>query len=142
MAYQIKPMGKTASWTVGLALGLGVNWGVTLLAAIIAASLISGDRVGEGFLPSVAVATVMVAAFAGAMVSAGKIGNRRLPVCLASGGIYYLSLVCCNALFYDGAYQGLVAGLMSILGTCLLAALVGLRRKPGKYKGLRGAYKG
>lgn len=142
MAYKMKQRGKAASMAVGLAMGFGISWAVTLLLAVMATFLIAGERVGESFLPSVAVGAVMVSAFVGAMVSAAKIGSRRLIVCLISGGIYYVSLVVCNGLLFDGAYQGLVAALLSILGCCLLAALLGLRRKSGKFKGFRGGYKG
>lgn len=131
MPYQTKTA-KKVSIPVGLGLGWLAGVLVTLMAAVIATSLIAGEHAGEGVANTAAVAAVLCASFVGAMVAGGKIGNRRLLMCLASGGIYFVTLLCCNALFFDGSYQGLLAAALTIIGSSMVAGLMGIRQKRQK----------
>lgn len=141
MPYQSKTASKNRSIVFALAVGLGIGWAITIAMAVITTFLTAAERVGEGFLAPAAVATLLMATFAGAMVSAAGTGSSRLIICLCSGGLYYLSLICCNALFFDGRFQGLPAALLMVLGSCLIAALTGLRQKSGHFKGRKKLYR-
>lgn len=141
MPYKMKTQAGTASISIGLAMGLAVNWVVTIAMAVMITVLIASERVGEVILPPAAVGTVLAAGFAGALVAARKAATRRLIVCLISGGIYFLSLLCCNALFFDGAYRGVVPALLTIIGISLVAGLLGLRQKNRKFKAVKRHYK-
>lgn len=131
MPYQTKTA-KNVSIPVGLTLGWLAGVLVTLGTAVVVTSLIAGERTGEGVANTAAVAAMLLASFVGAMVTGGKIGNRRLVMCLASGGLYFVTLLCCNALFFDGSYQGLLAAALTILGSSLVAGLMGIRQKRQK----------
>lgn len=131
MPYQTKTA-KNVSIPVGLTLGWLAGVLVTLATAVVVTSLIAGERTGEGVANTAAVAAMLLASFVGAMVTGGKIGNRRLVMCLASGGLYFVTLLCCNALFFDGSYQGLLAAALTILGSSLVAGLMGIRQKRQK----------
>lgn len=140
MPYKATTAAKSASIPVGLAMGLAASWIITIVMAIGITFLIAGERVGETFLAPAAVVTVLVATFAGALVAAKKADAGRLIVCLASGAIYFLSLLCCNALFFDGAYQGLVPALLTVVGASLVAGLMGLHQKGQKFKARKRHY--
>lgn len=135
MPYKTKTPAKSTSIFAGLAIGLVVSWITTMVMAIGMTLLIAGERVGETLLAPAAVVTVLLATFAGAWTAAKKAVVRRLIVCLASGAIYFLSLLCCNALFLDGTYQGIVPALLTVLGASLIAGLLGLHQKSQKFKG-------
>ncbi len=140
MAYQRKPAAEGKNIPVGLAMSLAGSWGVTLIAASIVTILIAGEHVGESFLSAAAVGTMFLASFAGALLAAGQNDSGRLMICLGSGGVYYLSLLGCNILFFDGEYRGMIPALLTVVGSCLIAALLGTRRKRPKYKGLQTRY--
>lgn len=141
MSYQAKATKKAVSIPVGLAMGLGISWAVTILLTVIFAFLMLTEKIKITMLSPTAVGIVMFASFAGAMTAAKKIDAHRLMICLASGGVYYISLVCCNALFFDGAYQGLIPALLLLIGSCLLAGVLGMRQKEQKFKGRKWHYK-
>ncbi len=126
------PNQRKTSIPVGLALGWLAGVFVTLLTAVVATALIAGEHAGEESANTAAVAAVLVASFIGAMVAGGKIGSRRLVMCLASGGIYFLTLLCVNALLFDGHYEGLLAAALTTAGSSLVAGLVGNRQKRQK----------
>lgn len=129
---------KKNTLPMGLALGWLAAIGVTLAVAVAATALIAKERAGESAAATAAVAAMLFASFAGAMVASGRIGSRRLFVCLASGGIYLLTLICCHALLFQGKYVGLPGSALTILGSCLVAGLLGVRPKqPGNRHGNR-----
>lgn len=137
MSYQVKSTAYKSSVTVGLALGLGMNWLIMLIGAAVAAFLILGETVDETAMSTAAVAIMILSSVVGTAAAAKKAGVRRLPVCLASGGLYFLSLLCGNALFFDGSYRGIPAAALTILGCSLVVGLWGLRQKGHKIKGIK-----
>lgn len=137
MSYQVKSKVNKSSIPVGLALGLGVNWLIMLVGAAVAAILIWGEKVDETALPTAAVAIMVLSCMVGTAAAARKAGLRRLPVCLASGGLYFLSLLCGNALLFDGSFRGIPAAALTILGCSLVVGLWGLRQKGHKLKGVK-----
>ena len=138
MSYSLK---QKTSIPFGLAWGWIVNVAVTLISAIFVSVLVAGERVGENRIGLAAVITVILSSFCGAIVAAKRIGYRRMIICLASGGIYYLSLLSCTALFFDGAFEGLGAAALTIIGSSIVAGLLGVRQKGQKTKGLRKRYR-
>lgn len=141
MPYQSKNASKNHAIVFTLAVGFGIGWAITIAMAVITTFLTAAERVGEGFHAPAAVVTLLMATFAGAMVAAAGTDSGRLIVCLCSGGLYYLSLICCNALFFEGRFQGLVAALLMVLGSCLIAALTGQRQKSDHFKGHKKLYR-
>lgn len=120
---------KKNAFPVGLALGWLASIGVTLTVAVAAAGLIAKERAGESAASTAAVSAVLLSSFVGAMVASGWIGSRRLVVCLASGGLYFVTLICGHALLFQGKYVGLPGSVLTILGCCLVVGLLGVRSK-------------
>lgn len=133
MQYQVK-QGKKDAVPLRLMQGLLVSWGLSVLFSAVTAALVLGGRVGEGAVSTAAVLTLLVASFVGASLTAAKTEKRRMVICLAEGGIYYLSLLGCNALLFGGSYQGTVPAFLTVLGSVLLAGFLNLKRKSPKYK--------
>lgn len=139
MPYKAKTK-MTTSVPTGIALGLAINWVITIGLTALSATLILSDRGGEGLLALMAVGTLLVATFCGTLVASRKTGSRRMLVCLISGGVYFISLAGVNALLFEGRYQGFLPALLTIIGCSLLTGLVGLERKSRKMKGFRHRY--
>ena len=68
----------------------------------------------------------------GAMVSSAKAGHHRLLVSFAAGLAYYMILLACNAMLFDGKYQGAGVTALAVLGGSGAAVLFGLRNKNPK----------
>lgn len=136
MAYPNKQVAEKISVPLALLFGLMTGWGITIVLAVLITFMIAGEKLQMGLLPSLAIGTMLLSAFAGAWTAAGKAQSKRLIICLCSGALYYLSLLCCNALFLNGTYQGLTAALATVMGACLIAGLLGLRQKNRKIPGV------
>lgn len=134
MGYNANTTTKTTSIPVGLLMGLGAACLATIMSAAIFTCLIAGQQLEETALAPASVITILLSTFVGAMVSAGKVGKRRLIVCVCSGGFYFLSLLCCNILFFEGQFRGLPAAILVVLGSSTVAGLLGLRQKGQKFK--------
>ena len=78
MHYQGKKGPKAVSIPVTAGLGVLLAWLITILVAIIVASLIAGERIPEGALAPIAVGTVSVSAFIAAAVAARKVEQKRM----------------------------------------------------------------
>lgn len=137
MSYRVNQ--KETSMAVSLLTGFAISWILTTIATIIITILVFGERLGEDAIQPAAVITMMVATFISSVLAGKMQSNKRLLICLAGGVVYYASLVGCNALFYDGEYNGLLGGLLTITGCSLVAGLVITRQKrqrPSYLKGL------
>lgn len=142
MTYQSKTADRSASIPVGLGIGLLLSWTTTVGIGMVITFLIAGERIETTALAPLSVGTMLLAVFAGAMLSAKKIGYQRMVICLCSGGLYYVSLLGCNALFFDGSYQGILPALLMVVGASLVAGLMGLRQKGPKFKSGKSMYRG
>lgn len=141
MPYQTKNTAHPSSVSLALVAGLLVGWAVTLLASVVITFLVAGERIGESSLPPMAVAAMVLGALAGAVTGVRSAPARQLLVSLAGGGIYCLSLLGCNALFFDGQYQGVVPGILTVMGASAAVGLLSLRQKSQNFKGRKYGFK-
>ena len=126
MAMNRKVSGTATSVPAGLAIGAGISMGITILLAMIAATMADREILAEQSIGYAAMIILLAASIAGAAIAVGKIKRQKLLVCLASGGIYYLMLLSITALFFGGQYTGMgVTGLV-ILGGCGTVVLAGM----------------
>lgn len=120
---------------VALLLGLAVGLAVTLIGAVITASLIQSRSIDEDATGLAAMVIILLGAAAASLVTAGKVPQMRLVMCLGGGGIYLLGLLCCAAVLFDGVKAGVLPSLPVIAAGSLAVYLLGMKgsRKP-KYK--------
>ena len=129
----------TADWTAivkAAVLGAGGSMGITLLLTALATSLVGRETVGESSVDALTAGILILSSIGGSLLGAAVAGHHRLQVCLATGGMYFLLLIGCTALLFDGVYRGVGVTALAILGGSGASALVGL--KEGKR---RGAYR-
>lgn len=117
----------------------GVLFGVitTLVLALVLCAL-GAALLGSGALPISAagiyawVVTVL-ASFFGALICAKKAGEKRLPLCLLSGGIYLLLVFVLRGLIFgDVAPRPWIVPLC-VLGGSVLGAVLSSKQKRRKY---------
>lgn len=139
MTINKKVTGTASSIPAGLAWGALISTAVTLAGAAVTAKLIDGEIIGWDQTGYAVLVILLLSAWIGAMVAAGKIKRRRIVVCLASGVAYMLILLCATALFFGGKYSGVGETALLILCGSIVAVFSEYpgkgRRKPVKTKG-------
>ena len=132
--------GKAASMPGGLALGAGVSVGVTLVLSAIIAKLVQMEVLRQDQIGYAVMVLLITASSLGAAIAQGKVKHQRVLVCMLSGLIYYVILICITALFFGGQYTGFgVTGLLILGGAGTTALLSGRRKgRGGKRKLLHG----
>lgn len=121
-----------------IGMGLAISLGVTIATAGVVAFLIAGEKISENAAGYGAAVALLLGAVLGALAAAWRCGERRMVMCLISGGVYFLSLLCCTALFFDGMYQGVGTTALMVFGGSIAAGLMGMKGKRNpKLKKLR-----
>lgn len=134
MVIDRKVTGKAMSIPAGLALGGLGSLAVTLIFSAVLAKLVDAEAVAEESIGYGVMAILLLASFAGAMVSFRRIKRQRLLVCMLSGVVYFGILLSITALFFGGQYEAVgVTGLLVLCGSAT-AALLGVREKRGGRK--------
>ena len=127
-----KPTGRAVSVPVGLGWGLLTSAVITMSGCLLAAYLINREILSWNHSGYGVMAILLLSAWAGAAVSAGKIKRRRAVMCLGAGTAYFLMLMAVTALFFGGQYSGVgETGLMIFCGS-MLGVLTGIREKRGR----------
>ena len=81
---------------------------------------------------------LILSAYSGAMVSFGKIKQKRLLVCVASGALLFAILAAITGLFFGAEYKAVGIKTMLIFCGCFLAVLPGFgANKGGKIKKIK-----
>lgn len=109
------------------ALGIGLLAGVilTLLGTGLLALLIGNETMDiTAMSPGCIVIHLIGSALTG-LVAYGVMKRQRIVVCALSALCYFLVQVGITALFFDGQYQGIGAGVLSIIGGGVLSVLPG-----------------
>lgn len=124
-----KPTGRAVSIPAGLTWGGIVSLGSTLLFAAVIAKLldmekITWENVGYGVM-----CILLAASFLGAEFAYGKIKRQRIVVCLMSGLVYFVILLCITALFFGGQYEAVGVIFALVIGGSGCAGILGMREK-------------
>ena len=109
------------------ALGIGLLAGVilTLLGTGLLALLIGNETMDiTAMSPGCIVIHLIGSALTG-LVAYGVMKRQRIVVCALSALCYFLVQVGITALFFGGQYQGIGAGVLSIIGGGVLSILPG-----------------
>ena len=116
---------------------------LTVIMASILAWLMSREIIKENGIGLASAIILIGCAAIGSAVASGKIKHRRLLVCMVTGCVYYLMLLCCTALLFGGQYQGMGETALTVVGGSAAAAFLSLKgegstpRKPRKKSGNR-----
>lgn len=129
-----KVTGIAASMPAGLAVGGIVSLLVTLLGAVLAANLISGEKIPEGSIGYCSMVILLLSSITGAAVAVNRIKHRKLYVSLLSGLIYYAVLLAITAIFFGGRYHGMGVTALVIAAGSGTTALLNLRQGRGPHR--------
>lgn len=126
-----KPTGRAMTMPAGLALGVAVSIGITILSSALIAKLVESERMQQTQIGYGVMVVLMASSFLGALLAAEKIKRLRLAVCALSGVLYFGCLMSITALFFGGRYEAVgVTGLL-VMGGAMLAVLTGGAPKRG-----------
>ena len=114
---------------ISLGMGLVCTGLITLVGGILAAILIDAECLSETKMGLAAVITVCMAALGGAIMTAKKVGEKRMLFCLANGALYFLLLIIVNWVCCDGAFRGVLGSALTIIGCSVVASMLGTRQK-------------
>ena len=98
---------------------------ITVACTAIAAYLLVSERVGEESIKYISLTILFTASTAGAFAAWISSTQNRLLICLANGGIYFLSLIATTALLFGGQYKGVGATALVVLAGTLSVVLLG-----------------
>lgn len=141
MTVNRKVTGKSLSMPAGLAIGLGVSMGLTLLLSVILAKLVSNEQVPWEQVGYGIMLLLFCSAMTGTAISCGVIKRRKLVICAAQSGLFWVSLLALTALFFGGQYSGVGTTAIIISGgnfaVYLLSLRGGGRKKNAVHRGRR-----
>ena len=140
MTVNRKPTGLAASIPAGLCWGAAVSLAMTVLGAAAVAKLIEKgimdwSKCGYGVLM-----ILIISAWTGAMVAAGKVRRMRMAVCMEMGAVYFCSLMILTALFFGGRYSGVGETALLIFCGSMLGVFAGYPRKTRRNSRKREVY--
>lgn len=131
---------KNSDW-VSIMKGASIGVGGSMIAAIVmtalAASMVSGERIGETSLDYVTVVILIISSIGGAMAASAVVGHHRLHVCLITGAGYLALLLASAILLFDGVDGTVGVTALTVMGSAGAAALIGMG---GRQKGKRPRY--
>ena len=110
---------------------------VTILIAVMISCLISGEYVQETYLAPISCVTMALSALAASCITTKRAGKFILPMSLASGVVHYITLVICNALFFNASYRGLGIGALLLISVSIMSIILlrNTSKKTVHYKG-------
>lgn len=127
MAVKRNTQTKLVNIPKGIGIGLVVSIATTIIGAAIFSWLMATERIGEGSEGYLCVILLLVSGLLGSLVSNRMIQQKRLPMRLLSGSVYFLSLLAANVLFFEGKYQAVGQSALVILAGALSVAILGMK---------------
>lgn len=123
---------RTGGLAQALAVGVAVAVGMTLLLTAVFAYIMDTQLMKESGAPYAAVVILLLSVCVGALVTVHLYPQRRMLLCLGTGGGYLLFLLCMAALFFRGGLRGFLLTAAVVCGGAVAIGLLGLRSKSGK----------
>ena len=112
-----------------IVIGSAAELGFMLALTAVMAALTLGCAIGQGSIRTAALCANALAAYLGSLLAAKGFLQRRLPMTLASTGVYLLLLLLGNLLFVGAAPTDGLAVCLPPIGAAILATLL-VSRKP------------
>ena len=130
----LKKRGRTPGIPAGIFAGLITALLITILLAAVTAVLIAGEKIGEDKALFGSAASLLLSAALGGICAANVAGERKMIVCLIHGAVYYVTLLCMTAMFFEGRYENIwITGLL-VLGASISVGLLGIQGRKRSYK--------
>jgi putative membrane protein (TIGR04086 family) len=130
----LKKRGRTSGIPAGIFAGLITALLITILLAAVTAVLIAGEKIGEDKALFGSAASLLLGAAFGGICAANVAGDRKMIVCLIHGAVYYVTLLCMTAMFFEGRYENIwITGLL-ILGASISVGLLDMRGRKRTFK--------
>ena len=136
-----KVTGKASSMPGGLAMGGGLSMTVTVVLSMVTAKLVDSGTMPEEAVGYAALVILLLGSGLGAWLAAAKIKRQRLVVCLASGCVYYGSLLGLTALFFGGQYTGMGVTALAVAGGSMAVCLMGMGQGRGRRRRIPGIHR-
>ena len=122
---------KNRIWVV--VFGAATMLVLSLVLSAVAAALLAAEILPVGAEEVVCWVITALSAFLGAMLCARRAGEKRLPLCMASGVVYLLLVFVLRGLFFkEVGPQPWVVPLLTVAG-CVLGALASSGKKKRRY---------
>lgn len=128
-----KETGKMNDMTIVRSVGYSIPacLGATLGGMLLIAAMVNAERIAWETTGYCIMAVTVLSTLAGCVLSIKSAGQKAMIVSVATGIVYYLLLLGCNALLFDGQYEGVGETLLLILGTCICTALLTVHKNKG-----------
>ena len=120
--------------TLGTALLKGTAWslGITILGAAVMASLILKGTLQDTAIGYAAMAILLLASFAGSMITVRRVGKKLVVSAMMSSAIYFGILSLLNAIVYKGGYEGVGVTALVIAAGAGVTVLLNVNSRGGK----------
>ena len=117
-----------------IVLGVLVSLIINFAGALIAAVLISGERITESSHQIASLISNFTAILVGSITGMKKAGKKLLIVAASTACAFYLMNLAITIMFFEGNFNQLGAGLAAVLGGFGLASFICLRPAGRKRK--------
>ena len=134
MGYKQKHMMKGSAMPVIVGVGLIVGWIITIVLTLAMATIISSGNDKEYLIGTSSIIAVILSSVVSAILVSKRTEHNKMIFALISGIVYFISLLCVNALFYDGTFTGVGYYALLILGASISVGLI-CSRKPNRKTG-------
>lgn len=131
----MKGKGFNGKIVVTLLIASLLGLAVSLLVAAVGGYLVEAETVGQSAENGFVVTALLLGSLAAAMVAVKKGQGARIVLSLAGAGTYFLLLLCCGALVFDGIRSGVGMTALVVLCAALVVWIFGLKgNKKTKYR--------
>ena len=129
MKIKRKMNSKELSLPMGIGLGLLICAIMTIAGTAAISHLTLTERIGEQSIGIWSKVVLFLAVLIGAWSAVTATKQKRLQVCLITGGIYSLLLLSATAMFFGGRYRGVGISLLVVLAASAFVAFMPVKIK-------------
>ena len=112
---------------IAIVVGACMAMVIALALCALGAVLLATERAGEGSAGIIVVITLILSSAIGAVIALRKARRQMLLVSLGTGGVFFLLLLACTAMFFGGQYRALGVTALTVFAGSSCAALLALR---------------
>jgi putative membrane protein (TIGR04086 family) len=132
MVYKQKHMINGSSMPVNIGVGLIIGWIITIVVTLAMATIISSGKDKEYLIGTSSIIAVILSSVVSAILVSKHAERNKMIYALISGIVYFVSLLCVNALFYNGTFTGVGYYALLILGASVSVGLICSRKSNRK----------